>query len=97
MPFFFLTRVVSSQSGPVACVASVYMIFMILVFLFPASPVPDSQSMNYTVVVVGGTIMLSLGYYFFPVYGGMYWFTGPVHTIKDTVEDSASSPEEEKV
>ncbi|KAJ3758082.1 amino acid/polyamine transporter I [Lentinula raphanica] len=77
------------MSGPVACIASAYMIFMIVVFLFPASPEPASQSMNYTVVVVGGTILLSLGYYFFPVYGGKHWFTGPVHTIVD--EGVASS------
>ncbi|KAK7459658.1 hypothetical protein VKT23_009640 [Stygiomarasmius scandens] len=73
-------------SGPVAFVASTYMIFMIIVFLFPAAPSPASESMNYTVVVVGGTVFLSLGYYFFPRYGGIHWFTGPVHTIKDTDE-----------
>lgn len=39
--------------------------------------------MNYTVVVVGGTLILSLGYYFFPKYGGVYWFEGPVETIRD--------------
>lgn len=54
---------------------------MIVVFLFPALPAPTAQSMNYTVVVLGGTVILSLAYYFFPVYGGRHWFTGPVHTI----------------
>ncbi|KAG7098496.1 hypothetical protein E1B28_000440 [Marasmius oreades] len=83
-------------SGPVATVASAYMIFMILVFLFPASPVPDEQTMNYTVVVVGGTILLSLGYYFFPKYGGMYWFTGPVHTIEDTRREGSIEKRSEK-
>ncbi|KAG7088750.1 hypothetical protein E1B28_012718 [Marasmius oreades] len=84
-------------SGPVATVASAYMIFMIVVFLFPASPVPESQTMNYTVVVVGGTILLSLAYYFFPVYGGTYWFTGPVHTIGDAAkEDSIDKQSREK-
>ncbi|KAF5341483.1 hypothetical protein D9758_013939 [Tetrapyrgos nigripes] len=68
-------------SGPVATVASAYMIFMIMVFLFPASPVPNAQTMNYTTVVVGGTMILSSVYYFFPKYGGRYWFHGPVHTI----------------
>jgi hypothetical protein len=59
------------------------MIFMIVVFMFPAAPSPTSHSMNYTAVVVGGTLMLSLGYYFFPRYGGVYWFKGPVETIHD--------------
>lgn len=71
------------QSAPVAFVASAYMIFMIIVFLFPAIPDPTSHSMNYTVVVLGGTLILSLGYYFFPKYGGRHWFTGPIETIRD--------------
>ena len=54
---------------------------MIIVFLFPAAPSPTSHTMNYTVVVVGGTLTLSLGYYLFPKYGGIHWFTGPVETI----------------
>jgi hypothetical protein len=71
------------MSAPVAFVASVYMIFMIVVFMFPAAPDPTSHSMNYTVVILGGTFMLSFGYYFFPKYGGRNWFTGPVETIRD--------------
>ena len=74
--------IVITQSAPVAFVAAAYMIFMILVFLFPAAPFPTSHSMNYTVVVVGGTLALSLGYYFFPKYGGVHWFKGPVETIR---------------
>ncbi|KAJ7495955.1 amino acid/polyamine transporter I [Mycena galericulata] len=71
------------MSAPVSFVASAYMVFMIIVFMFPAIPGPTSHSMNYTSVVVGGTLMLSLGYYFFPKYGGRHWFTGPVETIRD--------------
>ncbi|KAJ7219749.1 amino acid/polyamine transporter I [Mycena rebaudengoi] len=82
------------MSGPVSFVASAYMIFMILVFMFPAIPGPTSMSMNYTVVVVGGTLLLSLGYYFFPKYGGRHWFTGPVSTISHV--HAASSDEDEK-
>ena len=63
------------------------MIFMIVVFLFPAEPSPTAQTMNYTLVVLGGTVLLSLGYYFFPVYGGRYWFTGPVETISHDVSE----------
>ncbi|KAF7376376.1 GABA permease [Mycena sanguinolenta] len=68
------------MSAPVAFVASAYMIFMIVVFMFPAIPGPTSHSMNYTAVVLGGTLMLSLGYYLF---SGRHWFTGPVETIRD--------------
>jgi hypothetical protein len=76
-----------TQSGPVAFVASAYMIFMIIVFMFPAIPNPTSHSMNYTAVVLGGTLLLSLGYYFFPRYGGRHWFTGPVETVDRTASN----------
>jgi len=37
--------------------------------------------MNYVVVVLGGVLVLSLVYYYFPKYGGKNWFTGPAATI----------------
>lgn len=75
-------------STPVAALAVVWMVFIIVVFLFPTSPHPTSSNMNYTVVVWGGTLALSLAYFYFPVYGGMYWFKGPVQTINNrTGED----------
>ncbi|KAJ6499039.1 amino acid/polyamine transporter I [Mycena sanguinolenta] len=83
------------MSAPVAFVASAYMIFMIIVFMFPAIPGPTSHSMNYTAVVLGGTLMLSLGYYFI---SGRHWFTGPVETIRDldrsNVEEKRSNSSE---
>ncbi|KAJ7747328.1 amino acid/polyamine transporter I [Mycena metata] len=85
------------MSAPVAFVASAYMIFMIIVFLFPAVPAATSHNMNYTVVVLGGTLLLSLAYYFFPKYGGRHWFIGPVQTIRDddrSSEDRASQRDE---
>ena len=42
--------------------------------------------MNYTVVVWGGTLLLSLVYFYFPKYGGVYWFTGPVSTVRDETD-----------
>lgn len=38
--------------------------------------------MNYTVVVGGGWIGLCILYYYFPKYGGVYWFTGPMANIE---------------
>jgi hypothetical protein len=32
-------------------------------------------------VVLGGILIFSLVYYYFPKYGGVYWFKGPVTTI----------------
>jgi hypothetical protein len=52
-----------------------------IVFLFPATPKVDVADMNYTIVVLGGALFLSLVYYYLPVYGGKNWFTGPVATV----------------
>lgn len=52
-----------------------------IIFLFPETPTVTAGDMNYTVVVLGGILALSLVWYYFPVYGGVYWFTGPVRTI----------------
>ncbi|KAJ8522185.1 hypothetical protein ONZ45_g1230 [Pleurotus djamor] len=68
-------------SKPVAFIAVTFMFFMIIVFLFPATPQTDAQDMNYTVVVMGGVLFLSILWYYFPVYGGVHWFTGPVSNI----------------
>jgi hypothetical protein len=55
---------------------------MIIVFIFPAIPGPTSQNMNYT-LFIGGTMILSLAYYYFPIYGGAKWFNGPVANINE--------------
>lgn len=70
-----------AQSLPVAIIAVSWMTFMSIVLLFPTTPQTNAQEMNYTVVVLGGVIFLSLVYYYFPVYGGVHWFKGPVTTI----------------
>jgi hypothetical protein len=60
--------------------------------------------MNYTVVVLGGVLLLSVLYYYAPApYGGVHWFTGPKITVagaKDetsertaTVEDVEPTPQ----
>ena len=46
--------------------------------------------MNYTIVVMGGIMVLSLIYYYFPKYGGVNWFTGPVRTVPKTPTDTGS-------
>lgn len=54
---------------------------MSIVFMFPTIVDPSVKDMNYTVVVFGGTMILSIMWYYFPKYGGVHWFTGPVSTI----------------
>ncbi|KAF5385979.1 hypothetical protein D9615_002624 [Tricholomella constricta] len=100
-------------SLPVAATAVTWMAFIIVVFLFPANPAPDSTNMNYTIVVLGhdfhfvsnnagltrslgGTLCLAVVYYYFPVYGGVHWFKGPVQTIGDIDVASQDSGSEVK-
>jgi hypothetical protein len=74
-----------------AIVAVSFMSFLAVVFLFPSTPQTSVQDMNYTVVVLGGVMILSIGWYYFPKYGGVHWFTGPVRNIElPQMEDSGS-------
>jgi len=76
-------------SLPVAVVAVTWMTFMSIVFLFPTSMDPTAQTMNYSIVVLGGILILSVVYFYFPVYGGVYWFKGPVNTIGEMEQSSS--------
>ena len=69
-----------------AVIAVLFMSFYVVVFCFPTDPQTTAGSMNYTVVVLGGWFVLSLVWYYFPVYGGVHWFTGPISTVANEVE-----------
>ncbi|KAG1851835.1 amino acid permease-domain-containing protein [Suillus subalutaceus] len=81
-------------SLPIAIIAVSYMLVMDIVFLFPTTPQTDVANMNYTVVVLGGILTLSIMWYYCPVYGGVHWFTGPVSNIGKGTEGSVSSVRE---
>ncbi|KAI6137894.1 amino acid/polyamine transporter I [Pisolithus tinctorius] len=68
-------------SLPIGIIAIAFMAFMIIVFSFPATPTTNAADMNYAIVVLGGVMVLSLVWYYLPVYGGIHWFTGPVPNI----------------
>ena len=68
-------------SIPVALTAVAWMLFMTVVLMFPTAPDPTALTMNYTSVMLGGVLLLSLGYYYFPGYGGVNWFTGPIANV----------------
>jgi len=79
------------KSLPVAVISVSYMTLMDIVFFFPTTPQTDVANMNYTVVVLGGILFLSVVWYYFPVYGGVHWFTGPVPNVGKLSEEAASS------
>jgi len=78
-------------SLPVAIVAVTWMAFMSIVFVFPTTPAPIAATMNYAVVVLGGILVLSVIYFYFPIYGGVHWFKGPVKTVDEVEESSEGS------
>ncbi|OJA10854.1 hypothetical protein AZE42_06122 [Rhizopogon vesiculosus] len=73
-------------SFPVAAIAVSWMVFMNIVFFFPATPQTSVQEMNYTVVVLGGFMSLAVFWYYCPVYGGVYWFNGPVSNLGPVIK-----------
>ncbi|KAG9316243.1 amino acid permease-domain-containing protein [Chiua virens] len=81
---------VGRLGGPIAAIAVTYMAFMLVIFCFPSSPGPDATTMNYTSVVLGGVVALSLVWYYFPVYGGVYWFQGPTSNLEVVASSSKS-------
>lgn len=97
----------SFQGLPCAIVAVAFMTFMNVVFMFPTNPVTDAPDMNYTctsslwpysvvsfasAVVICGIMLLSVVWYYFPVYGGVHWFKGPISTV-DHEDERASGPQ----
>lgn len=75
------------------------MSFLGTVFLFPNGPGVGAVDMNYSIVVVGGTMVLSILWYYFPKYGGVHWFKGPIPNIHLGVDpqDSSRTPSERVV
>ncbi|KAJ7493759.1 APC amino acid permease [Mycena latifolia] len=60
-------------SLPVATIAVLWMWFM-------------TVTMNYTVIVLFGVLFIAMVYYYFPRYGGVHWFQGPVANIHNDVD-----------
>ncbi|CEL55192.1 putative amino-acid permease C15C4,04c OS=Schizosaccharomyces pombe (strain 972 / ATCC 24843) GN=SPBC15C4.04c PE=3 SV=1 [Rhizoctonia solani AG-1 IB] len=67
---------------PVAIIAIAFMTFISTVFLFPTELAPAVADMNYAVVVMSGVMIGCLIWYWFPKYGGVNWFEGPVMTVE---------------
>ncbi|KAJ6527163.1 APC amino acid permease [Mycena capillaripes] len=85
-------------SAPISIFSLVWMVFMMIVFMFPATPIVSSVSMNYTSACLGAWVLLSLVGYYFPFYGlgGVHWFKGPVPNIDTEREFTSSAASMEK-
>ncbi|ORY75312.1 amino acid/polyamine transporter I [Leucosporidium creatinivorum] len=71
-----------SSAVPLGIVATAWVIFIVIVLLFPSNPNPAAPDMNYAVVILafilGGAILAW-------VVSARHWFTGPVRTISAAV------------
>jgi amino acid transporter len=65
-----------------------WMTFIFILLLFPSFSDPTPLEMNYAVVVLGFVLIFCLVYYYFPKYGGKTFFTGPVRTIDDMLDEN---------
>ncbi|KAI9508233.1 APC amino acid permease [Russula earlei] len=70
-----------SWSGLCAFVSVTWMGFTSIVFCFLTTKQTNAEDMNYTAVVLGGVLALSIAWYYFPVCGGVHWFKGPVPNV----------------
>lgn len=70
------------------------MLFMLVILCFPSAPHPDVARMNYTLLVLGGVMSLAMGWYYFPVYGGVHWFQGPRSNAPSRTRSASVGDEE---
>ncbi|KAN0124703.1 Amino acid/polyamine transporter I [Lactarius tabidus] len=82
-------------SGLCAFISVGWMTSMSIVFFFPTTKHTNAQGMNYTAVVLGGVLILSLIWFYLPVYGGVHWFKGPVRTVEVDVPRRKWAAEQE--
>jgi hypothetical protein len=61
------------------------MTFTSLVCFFPTTKRTNAEDMNYSIVILGSVLIFSLVWYYFPVYGGVHWFKGPVSNVEGYV------------
>ncbi|KAJ1022511.1 hypothetical protein NDA16_003500 [Ustilago loliicola] len=71
-------------SKTVAWISAVWLIFISIIVCLPSYvPVTAAADMNYACVVTAATFFFSTGWYYFPKYGGVHWFSGPKSNIDD--------------
>ncbi|KAK0441891.1 APC amino acid permease [Armillaria borealis] len=65
-------------SFPITAIAVTFMTFMTIVFMFPLTPFPGYVKTDFA----GGVLILATVYFYFPKYGGINWFIGPISTVE---------------
>ncbi len=70
-------------SLPLAIIATCYILFLFAVLVLPQLYPVDADTLNYAPICIGIITIISLGAWFFPKWGAMYWFQGPIKTITE--------------
>ncbi|EHK97872.1 putative Uncharacterized amino-acid permease C11D3.08c [Glarea lozoyensis 74030] len=65
-----------------------WMTFIFVLLLFPSYEHVGPQEMNYAVAVLGFVLVFCVCYYYAPGFGGKTFFTGPVRTIDDILDEN---------
>jgi amino acid transporter len=70
-------------SAPLAVIATAWILFLFAALVLPQLYPVDSQTLNYAPICIGIISFISLAGWFFPKWGAMYWFEGPIKTITE--------------
>lgn len=76
-------------SVPIAWTAVTFLVFGVLLAMFPSDPHPSLQNMNYSVVISLSVWLGAVGYYFVHA---RKWFTGPKTTV--SISSSAAAADD---
>ncbi|KAM0121386.1 GABA-specific high-affinity permease [Aspergillus fumigatus] len=80
-------------SRPIAIVAILWLIFGLMLSMFPSGgPNPTPSTMNYTIVINGFVWVACMTYYFL---FARKWYTGPKMTIDSSSSEVVSPPEKD--
>lgn len=59
--------------------SEVFLVFFLVGTFFPPTPMPDAETMNWSIVIYAATILFSVVYYFFY---GRHTYAGPVEYVR---------------
>lgn len=76
-------------SFPIGWIGIVWVVFMVVMLLFPYTQTANVQTMNYSIVIVMAVFVFAGGSW---IFSARHWFTGPIPNI-DVQSDSSSYSE----
>jgi amino acid transporter len=70
-------------STPLAIIATLWVCFLFVVLTLPQLYPVTAETLNYSPICIGIISILSLGGWWFPVWGARRWYKGPIKTITE--------------